>query len=137
MTIMAPDSGDENPRSRTIKITVAVVLLLAAGVLFYLRTKGGGEAQTDSTATPYVCPTDGTVREVTAAEFEKMYKTGEAGPAEGAKARTPGLFVRCTKCQKRIMVQAARCPTDGTVFPLQGPDGKANVCPKCKWKPPA
>jgi DNA-directed RNA polymerase subunit RPC12/RpoP len=129
-------SAAEGSNSKAIKIGLIVVLLATAGVVYYVRTRTVGQLDTAASASPYICPVDGTVRDVTPAQFDELRRTGEIGPLEGAPPRTPGYYARCPKCGKRIMVLGARCPKDKTVFPLETKDGSPAACPKCGWKPP-
>jgi hypothetical protein len=139
---MAHESApSESSKSKAIKVSVLVVILLAAGYLFYRsRTGDGGQPDDLKSATPYVCPADGATLNVTAASFDKMLRTGEVGPPEGTEAvgrARSGFFVRCPTCKKRVMVEGLRCEKDGTVFRKVGADQKPGACPKCGWKPAA
>jgi hypothetical protein len=140
---MAAGAGSEESRKpRGITIGVPAACLLAAVFVWVLWWRGqDGQLDTPASAARYVCPADGAVLEVTPARFEKMLKSGQAGPTEGPAGRSDGLagrrgglYVRCPKCGKRIMIMGTRCPKDGTVFAGTGADGKPAGCPKCGWK---
>ncbi len=118
-----------------IKISVLVAVLLATGLVLYMQWGKRGQLDTASSATLYVCPADGATLSVTPAAFDKMLKSGDAGPQEGAQARARGLYVRCPTCKKRVMVEGVKCEKDGTVFRRYGEDGDPAACPKCGWKP--
>lgn len=126
----------EQSGSRSLAIKVGVIAVaLGAAVYFGIFRASGEEGQLDTpeSATPYVCLEDGTVQEVTPAEFEKRLNAGEVStPERGAYV---GFRLRCLKCGKRTSMQAVHCPNDKTPVPLVGRDGKPGTCPKCKWIP--
>jgi hypothetical protein len=132
----AGEATTSDPKSKAIPIAIMVVCLTVAAYLFFSHREAAGEGQLDTaeSATTYICPADSTVLNVTPATFEKMLNSGEAGPREGASRRKPGLYLRCPKCAKRIMVIAVKCPKDGTQFAPIDADSKPVACPKCGWK---
>jgi predicted RNA-binding Zn-ribbon protein involved in translation (DUF1610 family) len=135
----ANSASQEGSQSKAIQIGLVAVLLLGAGgiIAYQYVVKGrGGEGQDTTVGTMYLCPTDGTVKTLTAAQFAEGLRTGEVGAREGATGRSVGMYPRCPKCGKRIMVEAVKCQRDGTVFPKVGADGKPGACPKCGWKAP-
>lgn len=132
---MASESGStESTQSKIIKATVLVVVLAAAAI-FYFRSRGdGGQLDTAESASLYVCPADGATLNVTPKKWDDMRRSGDVGPPEGAGARGSGQFVRCPTCKKRVMVEAKKCPKDGTAVPIHKANGDPGVCPKCGWK---
>jgi hypothetical protein len=125
---------------RGIEVVMAAALVIAAGVMVTARIVGEdpvgdrcAEEQLDTpeSASLYVCPDDGATMSVTPRMFDLMLASGRAGPREGAARRTPGLFIKCPKCGKHVMVEGVRCPTDGTVYAQADAHGEPCVCPHC------
>ena len=136
---MAFDSSTaESSKSQTIKIVLAAVSLLTAVVVLVVYLMGGGNTGTanDASSSPYVCLADGEVLNVTPAIYEQMRKAGDVGGREGVAGRSIGVYLRCPKCKKTLMVAGVRCPKDNTPFAPIDLEGKPGVCPKCGAKPP-
>lgn len=119
MTGMTPDSarhGSSTAKAaKATEIVLLIACLVAAGVVVYCRLRsltnplpGDGQLDTPESASLYLCPLDGTMRSVTPAAFDRMLASGEVGAYEGMPPGSPGLYVRCPQCGKRVMALGER-----------------------------
>lgn len=131
MVLQAVDT--EPSRSRPLLIGVAVVALLAAGIITYAR-RGSDE---DSAAPPVselvlVCMGDGHSFTLTPDQYSEELRKAPRSE-EMTRGQTPRI--RCPKCNQYSVVHGARCPKDGTAFALVSKNAQPPQCPKCGWMP--
>ena len=105
-------------------ITIVVVALGGAGVLFWTHGAGGSDNPDFPEGHPYICADCGHVTILSDHElFDLKRKARESESLE------PGR-VACEECGSKNVQQAVRCPNCGQYFPRPG--GGRPVCPHCK-----
>jgi ribosomal protein S27E len=112
-------------RRDVLLITIAVVALVGAGVLFWTGGGAGSGGNPDfPDGHPYICADCGHVTILSDRElFEVKRKARESDSIE------PGRVV-CEECGSKNMQQAIKCPNCGQYFARPG--GGRPVCPSCK-----
>ena len=106
-------------------ITVAAVVLVGAGVLFWTSGGAGGKGNPDfPEGHPYICADCG---HVTVLSDDALFKLKRE--ARESESLEPGRVV-CAECGSKSTELAVKCPNCEEYFPRPGP-GRP-VCPHCK-----
>lgn len=126
---------DPARKSPVLKITIAVVALLAAGAYTTYTLVGSDRVEqpdTAESASTFVCLECHHTFQLTPAAYVKLNRSGDIQVTNGDGPRGR-RWVRCPQCRKFAAVLADRCPQDGTAVPRYGKDGKTGRCPRCNW----
>lgn len=129
---------------QNLKLIAAIVLLVAAGVIF-VATRGDSEEEKyrkelmkprDLICTRADCGHSFKLSaEETKAAFdaapEPAAPSEEGGRTRRDAVRRPPKMIKCPKCGEESVVLAAKCPTHDVLFPSFMPDGTKGKCPKC------
>ena len=113
-------------KSKPIFIGVAVVCLLAAGIMLYRNFSGGPRIDRSVVEAPvavycYNCK----------AGFEMSFD--EYGDLINAEA---GPRFTCPKCSQKALVSGFKCVKCGTLFPIDYDRNPMMKCPKCGTENP-
>lgn len=111
---------------KTLKISVAVVLLALAGAITIYHTSGGESVpDTPESRTQWMCAACGHPFQLTAREADEASRKGPQP--------WPPAF--CPKCQEKKAFVARRCRDCGTFFFGPEVEGHNGDCPACRPSP--
>jgi hypothetical protein len=135
--------------SKTGKVVISVVLLLAA-VLIFLGSLGKLPGQTDQAAQAVEAPRDlictkcGHHFQLSGKEAIARFDAApdpkppaDASPRiRAARGNRPPKMIACEKCNEFAAVNAAKCEQHGAYFPKINADGSRGRCPQCPVETP-
>jgi anaerobic selenocysteine-containing dehydrogenase len=129
---MSGTQPQESSRRQVILGAIAAAVLVAAGGLYFVRTRTDeGQPDTPDTAQTYVCLDCGHGEELTPARVDEALKNGKLQSSDPSNPRAPS-YLQCAKCGKFMVVPGSRCSKDNTPVPGVDKAGKPGCCPKCK-----
>ena len=118
----------------TIKVIIAVVLFVIAGVIF-VHFRGGSEAAKEmQSPSDLICTKCNHTYQMAGAEAAAAFKAAPSAPAAGGSGEGEGSgtrfsrsgpapqMIKCPKCGETSVVHALKCEKHGEFFPAFMPD---------------
>lgn len=109
---------------------IALVALIAAGVLYYRNTADPALPDDDASATQWMCDTCGNVISLSPARLMEWVRSKEKAQRRSDGDRKQSVFL-CEKCNTFTVCRAQKCPKHNEWFLPVRPDGSEGACPQC------
>ena len=117
------ESGSGSDVKSIIKITISLVVIVAAGIFIYRTLTGAGELTLETHKSSFVCLACQHV------DFLTRDEMVQRNPNALNQATTS---VPCSQCEQGQMVGARKCPDCGGHYPYNlYSESKTSACPKC------
>ena len=120
----------DSEKNKPILIGVAVVCVLAAGVIAYLNFGGGGGSSVSTEPIPMLCTACGHSWDMPFKDYQQAMSQGGVDPMMMMGPMQQPKF-DCPKCGKKAAMMAIKCNHCGAYFIADYQRNPELKCPKC------